>query len=81
MSKIVRGNIDPEQINGSGRQGDSGVIQMAGPGGFTDGNVLIYDANGNAIDSGVAPGSGITYPGDATKYLRSLHQRRRQFSL
>ena len=69
MSKIVRGNIDPEQINGSGRQGDSGVIQMAGPGGFTDGNVLIYDANGNAIDSGVAPGSGITYPGDATKYL------------
>ena len=53
-----RANIDYDQIKAAARQGNGGLFQMAGAGGFTDGNVLIYDANGNSIDSGVAPGGG-----------------------
>jgi hypothetical protein len=58
MSQIVRGNIDPEQIKAIRRQGDSSVIQMAGTGVKTPGDILIYDANGNAVDGG-APSSGV----------------------
>ena len=54
MAKRVRGNFNPELIQGSLRQGDNNVIQMFGGGTATAGHVLIYDASGNAIDGGAA---------------------------
>lgn len=67
MAQIVRGNIDPEQIKSVGRQGDSSVIQMAGGGTKTSGHVLIYDANGNAVDGGAPSGGGtVTNSGTLT---------------
>lgn len=57
MAKTVRGNIDPEQIRGDWRQGDSKIIQMT-DGTFTSGNVPMYAADGSLTDSGSAPGGG-----------------------
>src|SRR5579863_8836088 len=51
MSKLVRGNFDPTLIQGALRQGDNNVVQMA-KGSFAAGDVLVYDAEGNAIDGG-----------------------------
>jgi hypothetical protein len=62
-----RGNLDYDQIKAAARQGDGSLIQMAGAGSKTPGNVLIYDANGNAIDGGPpSGGSGtVTHTGGA----------------
>lgn len=68
MSKTVRGNIDPEQIQGGCRQGDSNVIQMFGGGSVVKDAPLLYDADGNAISGAVAQ-LVPTSPGDGTKFL------------
>lgn len=63
-----RGNLDIDQVKERVRLGLGGQFATS-DGSFTDGNVPVYGADGRLIDSGVTPGSGITYPGDATKYL------------
>ncbi len=47
----VRGNIDYDQIRVSARSGD-GPKLLTFTGSFTAGNVIVFDANGNAVDSG-----------------------------
>jgi len=49
---MARGNIDYDQIRSAARRGDGPLIQMGSGAGFTPGNVLVYDANGNAVDGG-----------------------------
>lgn len=64
-----RGNIDYEQIKSFQRQGNGNLIQMAGSGAKTNGHVLIYDANGNAVDGGSSPSSNVlTTKGDILTY-------------
>ena len=63
-----RGNLDIDQVKERVRLGLGGQFATS-DGSFTDGNVPVYGDDGRLIDSGVTPGSGITYPGDATKYL------------
>jgi len=53
-----RGNISFDAIQTAARQGTGTQFQMAGAGAKVAGNALIYDANGNAIDSGAPPGGG-----------------------
>jgi hypothetical protein len=53
----MAGNIDSDQIKPSDKQGTGSLIQMAA-GSFTPGDVLVYDANGNAIDGGPPGGGG-----------------------
>ncbi len=47
----VRGNIDYDQIRTAARSGDGSKFLML-KGSFTPGNVIVFDADGNAIDSG-----------------------------
>lgn len=54
---MARGNIDYDQIRAAARRGDGSLIQM-GDGGYTPGNVLVYDANGNAVDGGSGTAGG-----------------------
>lgn len=68
-----RGNIDYEQIKSFQRQGNGNLIQMAGGGTKTNGHVLIYDANGNAIDGGSGPAASVlTTKGDLLTYNSGL---------
>lgn len=54
-----RGNIDYDQIRSSVRQGAGVKFQMFAGSTAAAGNVLVYDAAGNASDGGTLPGSGI----------------------
>lgn len=49
-------------------QGNGTKIQLAS-GGFTTGNALAFDANGNAVDSGVPPSGGTGGSGTVTSSL------------
>jgi hypothetical protein len=60
MSKLVRGNFHPELIRAALRQGANNIVQMFGGGTAVAGNALVFDADGNAIDSGVTPGGSGT---------------------
>lgn len=51
---MAHGNIYYNQVRSSVRQGTGALFQMA-TGTFTNSHVLIYDANGNAIDGGGKP--------------------------
>lgn len=62
----ARGNIDFDQIRATARLGNGSQIQMAGTGGYTQGHLLIYDANGNAIDGGGAGASIVSPPATHT---------------
>ena len=57
MAKIVRGNLDAEQLKAACRLGDDSIVQMA-DGSFTAGCVPKYAADGSLTDSGTAPGGG-----------------------
>jgi hypothetical protein len=50
----ARGNIDYDQIRAAARQGNGSLFQMAGSGGWAQGHLLVFDANGNLIDGGGA---------------------------
>lgn len=65
MAKRTRGNLSPELIRAGLRQGDNNVVQMFGGGAAVAGNALVFDAAGNAIDSGLTPGGGVQ-PYDVT---------------
>jgi len=54
----ARGNIDFDQVRLAARQGDGPQFQMSRAVNPVGGNVPIYDAYGNLIDSGVGPGGG-----------------------
>jgi hypothetical protein len=54
-----RGHIDFDQLRASARLGTGTQIQMAGPGGYVQGNIPVYDVNGNLVNSGAnLPGAG-----------------------
>jgi len=61
-----RGNIDYDQIQAAARKGTGSLIQMAGASSFVSGHVPVFDANGNLIDGGAAPGSGVSDVNGAT---------------
>jgi hypothetical protein len=62
----VFGRLRWSALRPGDRQGD-GEKGQAATGGFTAGNVLIYDANGNAIDGGTGAGGGsVTHTGTLT---------------
>jgi|GEM_PF-5974252 len=52
--KTQRGNIDFDQVRTIARQGTGALFQMFN-GSAADGDALIFDANGNAIDAGAPP--------------------------
>ncbi len=52
-----RGNIDYDQIRVSARSGDGAKLHTL-TGSITTGHGVIFDANGNLVDSGSAPGGG-----------------------
>lgn len=55
---MARGNIAYDQIRAAHRQGTGSAFQMFGGGTPVAGNAAVYDADGNVIDGGVAPGGG-----------------------
>jgi hypothetical protein len=63
LTPYATGNIDYSQLKAGSRQGAGFFVQMAA-GGFTTNDLLIYDCNGNDIDSGTLLSSLVTgYPG------------------
>jgi hypothetical protein len=62
---MARGNIDYDQIQEAVRQGDGEKFQMFGGGTATEGNVLVYDDAGNAIDGGAAGSGTVTHTAGA----------------
>jgi len=71
VSATQRGNLAYDQVRSTARQGTGALFQMFGGGTVTSGHALVYDANGNAVDGGSAPGgsSPLTTKGDL--YTRS----------
>ena len=65
---VVTGNFTMGSTVLSGVQGNGSLLQLAA-GATTSGHLLIYDANGNAIDGGVAPASGGTVNSGTTPEL------------
>ncbi len=55
---MTRGNLDYNQIRDAARKGDGPLIQMGASPSYTPGNVLVYDANGNAVDGGSGTSGG-----------------------
>jgi hypothetical protein len=64
-----RGQIDYDQVQIACRRGSGSQFQMAGSGAFTPGDVLVYDANGNAVDGG-PPSAGAGFPNGVVLPLR-----------
>ena len=52
-----KGNIEWSQIRSDNKQG-TGELGQSATGAFTAGHVLVYDADGNAIDGGTPSGTG-----------------------
>ncbi len=59
---MPRGNLDFDQIRAAARHGDGSLIQMFGVGSSPTGNVPMFDAAGNLIDSG-KPAAAIVVSG------------------